>query len=258
MKIGVFDSGIGGISVLARLRENFPYFDYFYHGDNLNAPYGNKTEEQLKALADKNIKILLEYNVQIIVVACNTVSTTCEKYLRKKYKGVTFCFVKPKITKEMIKNGRCKVFCTKKTAENLKKSKIYYSKKDKIEVISCPNLVNKIENGFLKENQDFLKGENLGTNQNIASIYLGCTHYPLILEYFREKFPLLPIFDGTSGVVADFLSLLIKIFNFDNKVKPSKKGKIFFIGRSAKENYQVYGRFLKKITKSGKNFTKSG
>lgn len=257
MKIGVFDSGMGGVTVLAKLKQSFPQFDYFYYGDNQNAPYGNKTEKELKILSDKNIRYLLSYGVQIIVVACNTVSTTCEKYIKNKYKGIVFYFVKPKINKTMFKNGKCKVFCTKKTAENLKKSKIYKLKKDKLEVISCQDLVIKIEREIFTENYNFLQNIFLG-EYDAKSIYLGCTHYPLILENFREKFPLCTILDGLERLKEDFITLLKKFFNFNNKVKTQKIGRVFFIGGSARLNYQVYGHFLKKITKSGKNFTKSG
>ncbi len=258
MKIGVFDSGIGGISVLNVLVREKPYHDYYYLGDNLNAPYGDKSEKELRTLADKNVKTLLDFGVDIIVVACNTISTTCKKYLIKKYVGIKFCFISPEISRKLVKKGNCVVFCTQKTAQNLKKIKYISSKTDKVEIISCSGLVELIEAKFSEFNIEMLDDFCGGIGKNIQSVVLGCTHYPLIAHHFREKFPLADFYDGTKPLLATLTKIEQALTNNFNKIITFSKSKIFFLGKCGAQNYRIYAYFLKKITKSGKNFTKSG
>ena len=85
MKVGLFDSGVGGLSVLKRLMEKYPNNEYIYFGDTKNLPYGSKSIEELKILAKNNIEFLLKFNVDIIVIACGTVSSNCLDYLKDNY-----------------------------------------------------------------------------------------------------------------------------------------------------------------------------
>ena len=85
MRIGLFDSGVGGLTVLRSLVERYPNNEYIYYGDTLNIPYGSKSTDELLELASKNIEFLLEKGAEVIVVACGTVSSNCIFYLRDKY-----------------------------------------------------------------------------------------------------------------------------------------------------------------------------
>ena len=85
LPIGVFDSGIGGLNVLNRLAKKFKSENFIYLGDNKNAPYGNKTLNEIKELTVSSIDKLLSYNVKAVVIACNTVSTNLYGYLKTKY-----------------------------------------------------------------------------------------------------------------------------------------------------------------------------
>lgn len=80
MRIGIFDSGIGGLTVLKKLLQEKPNNDYIYYGDTINLPYGDKTKEQLLNLAKKDIEFLLSHNVDLIIIACGTVSSNCIDY----------------------------------------------------------------------------------------------------------------------------------------------------------------------------------
>ena len=84
MKIGLFDSGIGGLTVLKVLKEKYPYNEYIYYGDTLNLPYGNKSPKELLTLAYKDIEFLINKKVDLIVIACGTISSTCFKTLKKE------------------------------------------------------------------------------------------------------------------------------------------------------------------------------
>ena len=85
MKVGIFDSGIGGLTVLKTLIYKYPNNEYIYYGDTINLPYGNKTIEELQQLSSKDIEFLLNKQVDIIIIACGTVSSNCINYLKNKY-----------------------------------------------------------------------------------------------------------------------------------------------------------------------------
>ena len=83
MKIGVFDSGIGGLTVLKRLIDKYPNNEYIYYGDTKNIPYGDKSIEELKVLASNIVEFLISKNVDMIVIACGTVSSNLSDYLKE-------------------------------------------------------------------------------------------------------------------------------------------------------------------------------
>ena len=94
MKIGVFDSGRGGMSILEELREVLPYEDFLYYGDSINNPYGEKSDEELMTITTKIVDYLKENDCRVIVIACNTATTRCMKKLRK----MQLSYMKKKLT----------------------------------------------------------------------------------------------------------------------------------------------------------------
>jgi glutamate racemase len=97
MRVGVFDSGIGGLTVLKNLYKHYPNNEYIYYGDTLNLPYGSKTKEELEKLASQDVEFLLDKKVDIIVIACGTVSSNCLDYLKKKYNIPIYDIISPTI-----------------------------------------------------------------------------------------------------------------------------------------------------------------
>ena len=96
-KIGVFDSGLGGLSVLKELRKLLPNEDYIYYADSINVPYGEKSDEELLDLTSKIVDYLLEKDCKLIVIACNTATTSCMKRLRELYPDTIFVGTVPAI-----------------------------------------------------------------------------------------------------------------------------------------------------------------
>ena len=96
-KIGVFDSGIGGLSILKVMKEVMPKENYIYYADSKNCPYGNKSIDELIDITSNIVDYLLSNDVKIIVIACNTATTRCMKVLREKYKDVIFVGTVPAI-----------------------------------------------------------------------------------------------------------------------------------------------------------------
>ena len=96
-KVGVFDSGIGGLSILSELEKVLPNEDFYYYGDSLNNPYGEKSDEELFKITSEVVDYLINKGCKLIVIACNTATTRCMKYLREKYQDITFVGTVPAI-----------------------------------------------------------------------------------------------------------------------------------------------------------------
>jgi len=185
MRVGVFDSGIGGVNVLSCLRKKYPNNDYIYFGDTLNLPYGDKTKEKLFILASAAIDFLLTKNVDIIIIACGTVSSNCYSMLKNKYSIPLYDIISPTI--EYLKNCDYKnigVIGTNRTIE----SKMFDIYDKNVITLATPNFVPIIENNMIDEFEDEIKYE-LSIFKGCDVLVLGCTHYPS-LKRIIDKIPI--------------------------------------------------------------------
>lgn len=184
MKVGLFDSGIGGLSVLKRLIEKYPNNEYIYFGDTKNLPYGSKTIEELKILARNNIDFLLRFNVDIIIIACGTVSSNCLEYLKDNYNMPIIDIISPTINYLNNSNyNNIGIIATEATIN----SHIFKNNINKnIYEIATPKLVPLIE-GTTTGNIDIVLKEYLNNYKDkIDVLVLGCTHYPLISSNIKN------------------------------------------------------------------------
>ena len=97
MKIGAFDSGIGGTTIMNEVKKLLPYEDYYYIADSKNCPYGNKSDDELRKIVTKNVEELRKWGAQIIIIACNTATTRCINFLRQTYPNIKFIGTEPAI-----------------------------------------------------------------------------------------------------------------------------------------------------------------
>lgn len=181
MRVGIFDSGIGGLTVLNKLSSKYKNNDYIFFGDRINIPYGEKSKKELFDLSSKIIDFLISNEVDMIVIACGTVSSNCYKELLDKYKNINIVdIISP--TVNYINNKKIDnilVIATSRTVDshifkNLLKDKNVYEK-------ACPFLVDMIEN-----NKD-IKLEECINDKKYDYVLLGCTHYPLIKDMIKNK-----------------------------------------------------------------------
>ena len=181
MRVGIFDSGIGGLTVLNKLSSKYKNNDYIFFGDRINIPYGEKSKKELFVLSSKIIDFLISNEVDMIVIACGTVSSNCYKELLDKYKNINIVdIISP--TVNYINNKKIDnilVIATSKTVDshifkNLLKDKNVYEK-------ACPFLVDMIEN-----NKDIKLEESIN-DKKYDYVLLGCTHYPLIKDMIKNK-----------------------------------------------------------------------
>lgn len=209
MRIGIFDSGIGGLTVLKEIIKKFPNNHYIYFGDSKNMPYGNKSFEELMNLAKNNIQFLLSKKVDLIIIACGTVSSNINSEFKKQYNIPIIDIINPTINylnKTNLKNVG--IIATTMTIN----SNVFNKNNLKIKNLilkDCPSFVPIIEKNLINTKYCDLEIEKyLSFMKNqIKNLVLGCTHYPLLEDklktFFNNKTNLINI--GT--IIANELNL---------------------------------------------------
>lgn len=193
--IGIFDSGIGGTSIWRDLQKELPFENMIYLADSKNAPYGEKSREEIISLSKKNTEWLLNKGCKLIVVACNTATTNAIDFLRTNY-DVPFIGIEPAIKPAALMSGTGKVgvLATKGTLSSqlfLNTSRTHASDIDVIEQVG-EGLVRLIESGkYQDESTRKLLEQYLDPmiRANIDYLVLGCTHYPYLIPVLKELLP---------------------------------------------------------------------
>ena len=206
--VGVFDSGIGGLSVLSELEKLLPNEDFYYYGDSLNNPYGEKSDEELFEITSGVVDYLVNKGCRLIVIACNTATTRCMKYLRGKYKDVIFVGTVPAIEVACDRDFKnTLVMATHATIESERTMELIrdnIGKDQNIYLVACPGLANAIEDNDQEKIEEILKDTfREYKDKEIDSIVLGCTHYPFIKEDILKEMPGVILLDGSRGVAME-------------------------------------------------------
>lgn len=192
--IGVFDSGVGGLTVVREIMEQLPGEALLYFGDTARVPYGNKSEETVVRYSAQIIKFLLSKGAKTIVIACNTASAVALEKMKEMFEVPIIGVVKPgaKAAAEVTKNGKIGVIGTEATirsgiySEFLRKTDPHVTVYGK----ACPLFVPLVEEGWLEEDtiteqvaRRYLAGLS---GQGIDTLVLGCTHYPLLRSVIQR------------------------------------------------------------------------
>ena len=181
MRVGVFDSGMGGLTVLKSLIDKYPNNHYIYFGDTLNLPYGNKSIEELKKLSSHIVNFLIQKKVDIIIIACGTVSSNCYSYLKEKYDIPIYDILTPTI--DYLKTNDLSNVCVIATTNTIK-SGIFNDLTDY--QIECPLFVPLIEDGRIDSDEMNNAIEEYFNDKKIDNLVFGCTHYPLLKEKLKN------------------------------------------------------------------------
>ncbi len=208
MKIGLFDSGIGGTTILDAIQKIIPDAEYKYIADTKNCPYGEKSADELRKITTACTKELVDWGAKIVVIACNTATTRCIAFLRKLFPDITFVGTEPAIKVATDTNAQKILVMATPSTITSDRTKALIEKNQKpgqsIELLSCPGLASTIEKHFNTENHQPIIDLLAILFKNVAStpevIVLGCTHYSLIKDLIQGFYPSATLVDGCDGV----------------------------------------------------------
>ena len=191
--IGVFDSGVGGLSILREIRHALPQYSYCYLADQTHVPYGSRTYPEIQKFSVEITKWLISQGAKLIVVACNTASGAALQHLRQVFPDIPFVGLVPPVkpAAEHTKTGRIAVLATSVTL----RGNLYLNAKRKFagQVVifqdTCSGLVSQIEKGEIEHpttRHILQKALKLPLQQGIDKVVLGCTHYPFAASVIQE------------------------------------------------------------------------
>ena len=225
-KIGIFDSGIGGLSVLSTIQKLYPFAQYVYFGDNKNLPYGNKKPRQILEFSREIVKFLVAQGVEIIVMGCNSSSAVALNTLRSEFSIPIIDIITPiaEQTAQLFQNIAViatQVTVTSNAYENKFKS---FNHKLKVIQVACPKLAPLIECGNFECDSTFRILEEylqpIVENTNIEALICGCTHYSHLSPMIKKIIP--PTIQLLHP--ADFLTCHLKRFiekeEYNDAVQP--------------------------------------
>ena len=191
--IGIFDSGVGGLSVLRAIRELLPAEEIIYFGDQAHVPYGLRPLDEVCAFSEEITRFLLAKDAKLIVVACNSASAAALPYLRKTFPAVPFVGMEPAVKPavEQTRSGVVGVLATPATFQGALYASVLERFAQGVTVLqhTCPGLVAQIEQGALAapETESILRGAlEPMLIQGIDTVVLGCTHYPFVIPLIQH------------------------------------------------------------------------
>lgn len=201
-KIGIFDSGIGGVTVLKECLKVVSNFEYLYYSDSKHNPYGDKSQDTVIGYCESIVRHLIARGCHIIIIACNTASAMAVECLREKFSNIYFIAIEPaiKLAYDMSSEGTL-IMATKGTLDS-DKFRLLYDRyhHDNFYLLSCAGLANLIESGkqeniinYLVQHLSFYRGR-------VSNVVLGCTHYPLIKREISDVLGNVTFYDGSVGV----------------------------------------------------------
>lgn len=191
--IGVFDSGVGGLSVLREIRAQMPNEHIIYFGDQGHVPYGPRSMRQIQGFSEEITRFLLRQNSKLIVVACNTASAAALKHLRATFPDVQFVGMEPAVkpAAEKTQTGKVGVLATPATFQGALYASVVERFANGVELFqnTCPGLVGQIEKGELDTpaTRAILDAALLPMlEKDIDTVVLGCTHYPFVIPLIER------------------------------------------------------------------------
>ncbi|WP_457622489.1 glutamate racemase [Persephonella sp.] len=205
MSIGIFDSGVGGLTVFKEISKEFPLADIYYLGDTARVPYGNKSKETIIRYSLECANYLYNLGIEVLIVACNTASSYALEILNANFDIPVIGVIKPgvELAVKSTRNGKIGVIGTQATVKSgsyrteieKKGNFIVYQK-------ACPLFVPLVEEGLIDHKiteltvKEYL--EDL-VNKDIDTLILGCTHYPLLKNVIQKLYPHLNIIDSSKA-----------------------------------------------------------
>jgi len=193
LKVGVFDSGVGGLSVLRSIHDRLPHPEIVFFADQAHVPYGRRQLDEIRSFSQQITLFLLERDIDLLVVACNTASAAALKFLRQQFPRLPIVGMEPAVkpASEQTRTRAVGVLATPATFQGeLYQSLVHkYGEGLQIYQDTCPGLVEEIEAGNLtgEKTRSILENALLPMIElNVDTIVLGCTHYPFVIDTMRR------------------------------------------------------------------------
>jgi glutamate racemase len=260
--IGIFDSGVGGLTVAKKIFQLLPEEDVIYFGDTARYPYGPRSEEIVKKFSLQNTNFLLSQKVKFIVVACNTASALALDESEQDHKIPMIGVIQPGAfaSVKATRNGRVGVIGTLGTISSGAYEKTIYKFNPRIKVysVSCPLFVALAEEGYINRKATYLIAQEYLEpliKRKVDALVLGCTHYPLlkkvISKIMGKEVKLIDSAEKTAVEVKKVLTQkgLLKRANLKTQKSGRKPFRKFFVSDIPDRFVEVGERFLKdKIT----------
>jgi glutamate racemase len=251
LPIGVFDSGFGGLSVLREIATLLPEEDLIYFGDNAHAPYGIKSEEEIRTVTLQAVQQLLDHGIKALVVACNTATSAAIETIRKSL-SIPVIGMEPALKPAIQMHSQGKILVLA-TAATLRQKKMHLLEErlgnpDYVIPCACPGLVKLVEQGKTSgpELDAYLaKLFEPIRHEDIRIVVLGCTHYTFVRRPIQASFAPAPaIIDGNHGTALN-LERQLKRRNLLRPSQTGRKGAIEFITTGDRQIYEpVFHRLL--------------
>lgn len=213
--IGIFDSGLGGLSCVFSFMKELPNESFIYFGDTARTPYGDKDERTIQAFTNQIADFLTSQNVKMLVIACNTVSALCTEQLRQRHPDIPVVGIIEPTVRYIDENLDCVkklgIIATNATIKSSAYTTLIQQcmPEKKVSAKACPMFVPMIENGFHEGEvvealirhymEDFIKEEG------IEQLVLGCTHYPFFRSSIEKMYPQLQIINPSEIIVKEIV-----------------------------------------------------
>ena len=244
--IGVFDSGIGGLTVVKALIKALPYQNIIYFGDTKNMPYGNKTNEEIINCVKNAVSFLNKFELKAIVIACNTADSVASNTIRNIYKLPIYGVIEPtcKVALNTTKNNKIGVIATNACIESNEYEITLHKYNNSVNVYSkaCPLLAQFIEEGNFDIGNDQMRSMIKDyvdplIKKDIDTLILGCTHYDLIMDICRDMYPNIQILSSSQCVIEDVKK---EIINNENK----KADRQYYVSADSNKFKQIVSSFM--------------
>lgn len=240
--IGIFDSGLGGLTVYRAIRNLLPCENIIYFGDTMRVPYGNKSPDSIKMFAKEISEFLKSFNVKMIVVACNTVSSIAIDVVEKISGVPVVGVIEPGVqfAAKATKTGKIIVIGTRATINSHSYLNKIKSINNKFKVIekACPLFVPLVEEGFhFNSVSEIVANEYLSVfrETDYDCLILGCTHYPLLKRTIKKVLPKIKIIDSSLSCAKYVKQRLIDLSILE---KTNKQGETHFYVSDMPQNFK--------------------
>ncbi len=243
--IGIFDSGVGGLTVFKSIRETFPQEDIVYFGDTARVPYGPKSKKTVIDYSIQNTRFLLQHNIKLLVIACNTSSSVAIPYIQKITSIPVIGVILPgaEAAYNISSNKRIGIIGTEGTIRSNAYVDEILKFNDSVETFSkaCPLFVSLVEEGWIKNPATEIIIDNYLSyfkEKDIDTLVLGCTHYPVLSPVLNKYF------EGKVNLVDSSHAILSKIQQYVDEDKTCIGTSQFFVSDNEEKFMKIANMIL--------------